>query len=173
MNQALPQQLHKIRFGLTLAMISFVLGFALGISFGAAEAQIKTHLKSRAAVVLDSVYRGDEQRAERVWKKSWSYFKRAHLHAGAMGAAALAMMLLAVQLPGSQLLKTTSANMLGVGAVGYPLFWLLAGLRSPTLGDTHMAKESLAWLAIPSASLFTLGTLLVLGLLGAAAYRKN
>ena len=44
-----------------------------------------------------------------------------------------------------------------MGALGYSVFWLLAGLRAPGLGGTGPAKESLAWLAFPSAGLLLLG----------------
>jgi hypothetical protein len=47
---------------------------------------------------------------------------------------------------------------LGVGGLGYSLFWLWAGFRAPSLGGTDAAKESLAWLAIPASGLVVAAT---------------
>ena len=44
------------------------------------------------------------------------------------------------------------------------MFWLLAARAAPGLGGTDAAKESLAWLAVPSAGLLLLGVLAVIGL---------
>jgi multisubunit Na+/H+ antiporter MnhB subunit len=50
---------------------------------------------------------------------------------------------------------------LGIGALGYSVFWLWAGFRAPGLGSTGAAKESLAWLAMPSSGIFVLATAVV------------
>ena len=52
--------------------------------------------------------------------------------------------------------------LLGLGALGYSAFWLWAGFRAPGLGSTGAAKESLRWLAMPSAGAMLLGTLCAL-----------
>jgi hypothetical protein len=48
-----------------------------------------------------------------------------------------------------------------------------AGFRAPALGGTSAAKESLAWLAIPSSGLFVLATVAVLVLLGLTALFRS
>jgi hypothetical protein len=53
---------------------------------------------------------------------------------------------------------------LGLGAAGYSVFWLLAARAAPALGGGDQAKESLSWLAIPSAGLLLLGLAAVLAL---------
>lgn len=150
------------RLGLALALLSILLGFALGGAFGLNEDAVKGHLAASAEAVRDGVYRGDEAAMRSVLDKSWSYLKRAHLHLGSIGTAALAQSLLLVLLPIGRVLREVTSAMLGVGAFGYGLFWLLAGLRAPGLGGTGAAKESLAWLAQPSAALCLLGTLLTI-----------
>jgi hypothetical protein len=47
---------------------------------------------------------------------------------------------------------------LGIGALGYSVYWMWAGFIAPGLGGTGAAKESLRWLAIPSAGAVMLAT---------------
>jgi hypothetical protein len=115
------------------------------------EHDLKDHLQGSAKAVLESVYAGDESKAEPVVKKSWTYFKRAHLHANALGTTALVASLLLALLGPPALLARLSSFGLGAGALFYAAYWLIAGLLAPGLGGTSAAKESLAWLAIPSA----------------------
>lgn len=152
--------LRPVRWGILLALLGLLYGFGLGVTFGIAEDSIKSGLKDSAGAVLGQEYGGDQSAADRVVSKSWTYFKRAHLHAGAMGAAAIAMMLL-MALGGAGRLAPPASLGLGVGALGYPLFWMLAGIRAPGMGSTGAAKASLAWLAWPSSGLFTLAALAV------------
>ena len=62
------------------------------------------------------------------------------------------------------------ATALGLGALGYPIFWLLAGLRATGLGGTGAAKETLEWLALPAAGMLLLGFLAVLTLFAFEAF---
>jgi hypothetical protein len=57
--------------------------------------------------------------------------------------------------------------------LGYSPFGLLAAQRTPVLGSSSMAKESLRWLAMPSSGCCLVGLLLVLGMLLAAALRTR
>ena len=58
--------------------------------------------------------------------------------------------------------KSTTGLCLGVGSLGYSLFWLLAGLRAPGFGGTGATKESLQWLAVPTSALCILELVAVL-----------
>lgn len=60
--------------------------------------------------------------------------------------------------------KSVASILLGVGSIGYPLSWMLAGMRAPGLGSTAAAKESLYWLAVPASFGLVIGGLLTLGL---------
>ncbi len=134
--------LRPMRFGILLSLVSVFMGFALGGFFGAAEDTLKNDLKARAAAVVDTVYGGDEAKATPVIEKSWAYYKRAHLDAGAIGTfTLLAALLLAIFSGPSPLVKSGLSLILGMGACGYSLFWLLAGMMAPTLGSTG-ANES-------------------------------
>jgi hypothetical protein len=137
--------------GILLAFASIAFGFGLGAAFGAAEDDLKDHLRESAQAVLESVYAGDESQARPVVGKSWTYFKRAHLHANALGTTALAASLLLALLGPPGVLARLSSFGLGAGALFYSAYWLFAGLMAPELGSTSAAKESLAWLAIPSS----------------------
>ncbi len=167
------ESLRNMRIGISLALATFVFGFGLGGLFGAAEDTIKSSLRTSADNVMESVYKGDQAKANNTVSKSWSYYKRAHMHAGGMGAAALSLMLLLALLPVREIFKVSVSTLLGIGAVGYPVFWLLAAIRAPSLGGTHAAKESLAILAIPSAGCFILGAILTLALFLQFAFQKN
>ena len=150
-----------MKFGVTLALCAFLFGFGLGGLFGAAENGIKAGLSETAAQVKDEIYGENDKKIEETIQKSWSYYKRAHMHAGGMGAAALSMMLLLAAFPAGEKLRFTASSLLGFGSIAYPLFWLLAARKAPALGGTDAAKEALSWLAIPAAGSFLAGTFLV------------
>jgi hypothetical protein len=136
-------------------------GFAMGGLFGLNEDVIKDRLANSAAAVTATVYRGDAAAAEPVVAKSWEYMQRAHLHGGAIGTAAVGMivvMLLLGTAPGTIRVLGVA---LGAGALGYSVFWMWAGFIAPGLGSTGAAKESLRWLAIPSAGAVMLATAVV------------
>ena len=143
--------------GAILALLSILFGFGLGGAFGANEAALKGKLQSSADAVFETVYEGDSARRDAVVKKSWIYLKRAHLHGGAIGAAALASVVLLGLMGGRGLLERASAASFGAGAILYSSFWLAAGFSAPGLGSTGAAKESLQFMAVPGAGLCILG----------------
>lgn len=144
--------------GLVLAVFTVLFGFAMGGIFGLNEDLIKDRLAVSAAAVTATVYHGDAAAAEPVIAKSWDYMQRAHLHGGAIGTAAIGMIVVLF------LIGTTPRNLqalgiaLGAGALGYSVFWMWAGFLAPGLGSTAAAKESLRWLAMPSAGAVMLAT---------------
>jgi hypothetical protein len=159
------QRLRAGRWGLTLALLTLLFGFGLGGVFGAAEDTIKGGYRASGEAALATVYGGDATKLKGVLEKSWAYSKRAHLHGGGLGAAALAAMaLLAALARPSSRVRAGVSLALGLGAAGYSGFWLLAARAAPALGGGDQAKESLSWLAIPSAGLLLLGLAAVLAL---------
>lgn len=163
---SLPAQLapalRPVRVGVVLSLLTMLYGYGLGAAFGAGEASLKGHLAASAEAVKDTVYKGDDAKRSKVTSKAWTYFKRAHMHAGALGSAGLVLCLLVACLGVSDKLKAFSAAAPGIGGLGYSLYWMLAALRAPGMGGTHEARESLDWLAIPSSGLVIMGTLWVL-----------
>jgi len=158
--------------GLALAVVTLLFGFALGIVFGLNEDAIKSRLSASAAAVEATVYHGDPSAATPVLEKSWSYAQRAHLHAGGLGTTAIAL-IVALLLVGTASGPTRVLSMaLGIGGLGYSLFWLWAAFRAPGLGSTGAAKESLAWLAMPSSGIFVLATAAVAMLTLRATFRR-
>lgn len=155
---ALQTNLRQVRVGLLLSLLCVFFGFGLGGLFGGAEDMLKGELAQRATAAQDTMYGGDVAKVKAVQERAWTYFKRAHMHGGAIGSFALFGALLLANLGGlSARVRGVTAGALGVGALGYSVFWLIAGLRAPGLGGTGPAKESLAWLAFPSAGLLLLG----------------
>jgi hypothetical protein len=151
--------IRPAKLGTFFALLTILFSFAMGAGFGLKEDDIKGYLKAEAAGVKDSVYKGDEVKMKKITDKSWVYLKRAHLHAGAMGVIALAVSLLLGLLNSCGFCKFAGSLCLGLGALGYSVFWMLAGLTAPALGSTGAAKEALKLLAQPSAGLCILGLL--------------
>jgi hypothetical protein len=156
------RRLSAVRVGILFAMLSAVYGFGLGAAFGAFEDGIKEHLWAEAEKVRETTYAGDEAAMKSVTDKSWTYFKRAHLHANGLSAVSLALILVVASLPVGRRFRSISAAALGLGSLGYAMFWMFVGLRAPGLGSTGAAKHSLQWLAIPTSGLCILGLLAVL-----------
>jgi hypothetical protein len=157
--------LHPVRFGLILSVFSIFLGFTLGGLFGINEDAMKARLKASAEAVREQAYKGDGEAIKKTLDKSWVYVQRSHLHYGAIGTAALALCLLLAFLDIRTSLKKAASILLGLGAVGYGTFWLLAAFKAPGLGGTGAAKESLQWLGMPSAAMCLIGVAMVLGCL--------
>lgn len=151
--------------GLALAVLTILFGQGMGIVFGLNEEAIKTRLSVSAAEVRETVYNSDDAAIQPVLDKSWTYMKRAHLHAGGMGTTALALILVLCLIGTSRGWTMAIGVGLGVGGFGYSVFWMWAGFRAPALGGTGFAKESLKWLAMPSSGAFVIATLAVLVLL--------
>jgi len=162
------QRLRASRWGAVLALLTILFGFGLGGLFGALEDVLKGELNARAEAVRDTIYAGDAVKQKRVVDKSWDYYQRAHLHGGAIGVVSLSNILLLASLRRPrQRLRSLIALALGIGGLGYAGFWLLAGRSAVRLGSTGLAKESLEWLAVPSAGLLLsgLGSVVVLAML--------
>ena len=161
-----------LRIGIALSLITLLFGFGLGGSFGAFEDRIKASLHQSAMTVKDSVYDGDEAAMGKVTSKAWTYMKRAHLHANGLGTSSLVLILLLATVPSSTTIRRFVAGALGAGALGYSSFWLFAARRAPAMGSTHDAKESLSWLAVPSAGLCLVGVIAVLVLFANHYFRQ-
>lgn len=154
------QALRPMRAGILLALLSLILGFALGGAFGGFSAPIRGHFKEEAQKVVEAKYKGDMKNANSALDKAWSYLKRSHLHASGLGTTSLVLILLLAtcRLSSTTLFLTSLA--LGLGALGYSVYWLLAGWTVPSIGNADEAKEALRYLAIPSAGLCIVGLLL-------------
>jgi hypothetical protein len=144
--------------GLLFAIATLLFGYAMGVVFGLNEDLIKSRLAASADAVSATVYHGDVVAMKAVLGKSWTYMQRAHLHAGGLGSAAMGVTLLVVMLGVSTMWTRLISLGLGAGAFGYSVFWLWAGFRAPGLGGTDAAKESLAWLAMPSSGAVVVAT---------------
>lgn len=146
--------LHPVRWGLLLGLLTLALGLGLGIVQGLFEDSIQEEFRSLATQTEISA---DAQSTNRLVGKCWNYVKRSHLHANGLGTSALALLTILAFVPASAAWKRLTAITLGSGAFSYSLFWLLAAYSSAALGNTGAGKESLRWLAIPSAGACVLG----------------
>lgn len=157
--------------GLAVAVFAVLFGFAMGGIFGLNEDVIKDRLAASAAAVTATVYQGDATAAEPVIAKSWDYMQRAHLHGGAIGTAAIGLIVVMLLIGTSPRATRVLSLALGLGALGYSVFWMWAGFIAPGLGSTGAAKESLRWLAMPSSGAVMLATAAVAVLCVRAAIR--
>ncbi|MFA5505389.1 MAG: hypothetical protein WC423_08190 [Vulcanimicrobiota bacterium] len=173
MPKALSSQLQPASIGLALAVLTILLGQFLGILFGLNEDMIKNHLEASAIQVRETVYQGDEAAMEKVLGKSWTYMKRAHLHAGSMGTTATLLIIVVSLLGVSRLTTQVTSLALGGGGLGYSLFWMWAGFRAPGMGGTGAAKESLRLLAMPTSGSFVLASVAVLVLVVMASLKPG
>jgi hypothetical protein len=155
------RSLTEMRVGILFALLTLIYGFGLGGVFGAFEDSIKGHLESEGKSVLEVKYNNDASKMASVTSKSWTYFKRAHLHANGLGTSALVLILLLSYVQISSRGRGLLAMALGLGSFGYSTFWMFAGLKAPSMGGTGAAKESLQWLAIPSSGMCIVGLVLV------------
>jgi hypothetical protein len=170
MTTGLRSQLDSVRFGLAFGFVAVLYGWGLGVFFGVGEEWLRQGLVARAEAQR-SVYvkaAGSEEGAtaaiKRMDETTWRYFLRAHLHAGGIGSIAIGSSLVLALLSAGPGIKRLASMLLGIGAVGYPLFWMMAALAAPGLGSTAAAKASLRWLAIPSSGALVVGGALTLGL---------
>jgi hypothetical protein len=170
---SLNQSLGTATLPLMLAVLTILFGQGMGIVFGLNEDAIKNRLSASAAEVRETVYSSDDAAIKAVLDKSWTYMKRAHLHAGGMGTTALVLVVLLCLLGTSPRLLIGAGVGLGAGGLGYSIFWMWAGFRAPGLGSTGAAKESLNWLAMPSSGAFVLATIAVLVLLIVTLVRRR
>lgn len=162
MEKEIIEKIKVVRIGFLLSLLTLLFGFILGSLFGAIEGKIKGHLKEEAQAVFDTVYEGDSVKMKKITDKSWVYLKRAHFHANGLGAISLAVILLLMFMQAPLIIKNITAIFLGLGSLGYSIFWMFAALKAPGLGSTGAAKEALAFLAIPSAGMCIIGLILVL-----------
>ncbi len=157
MDDFAKSRLRPLGIGLILALLAIGFGWGLGGVFGAAEASVKAVLADSGTEALQSAYAGDSAKMDKVVSKSWSYMKRAHLHGGVLGASAVALILLLASLGPPKRITQVASGALGAGSLGYGLYWMFAGFKAPGMGSTGLAKESLDWLAIPSAGALLVG----------------
>jgi hypothetical protein len=152
-----------IKYGIILAMIAILFGGSLGLSFGCCEHSLKDYLKNEAASVLETKYKGDQAKADKVSKKSWVYFKRAHFHSQTMGVITIVFAFIVAGLKLAPKIQMGVSILSGFGSLGYGIFWLMAGALAPSMGSTGVAKEAVGLIAQVSGASFFLSGVAVLG----------
>jgi hypothetical protein len=153
----------SIKYGVILALIAILFGGSLGLSFGCCEHSLKDYLKHEAASALATKYGGDQAKADKVAKKSWVYYKRAHLHSQTMGAIAIVFSLIVAGLGLAPKIQMGVSILSGFGSLGYGIFWLLSGALAPGMGSTGAAKEAIGLIAQVSGASFFISGVAVFG----------
>jgi len=168
------------RLGTFFALLTILYAFSMGAGMGLFEKEAKKFLSDEALAVKDTVYavkdakaetqpdgakktdpaKFDEKKFEEVTDKAWKYVKRSHEHAAGLGAISLAICLMLGIISRCGFCKFLGSLCLGLGALGYAVFWALAAWKAPSLGSTGAAKEMFIYIAQPSAGLCLFGLLL-------------
>ena len=130
---------------------------------GGAEEPLRQYWQAGAQQVLPTVYNNDVQKIAPVIERAWRSLIRAHLHAGAIGTAAVALIYVLSRLNVTERYKQTNAIFLGFGAMGYSFSWLYAAFKVPLVGNMAVAKESIHYLAVLSVGMLLVGLIAVLG----------
>ena len=151
-----------IKIGILLAVLTILMGFSFGIMFGEYEAKVEQKLENKAEKVLDTVYEGDTDLMNRSVRGAMNYFKRAHIHGNGLGIASLVLITALFLFCQTNFLRDVTALLLGIGALGYSSYWMIAGKMAPSLGGISQAREAVGWYATFSAFLCLAGVVLTL-----------
>jgi hypothetical protein len=162
--------LRAQRVGVLLSLLAVLSGLVLGGVFGTWEPELRDGLRRSGEPVLDERYGGSQEALDAAVDGAWHCYQRAHEHWAGIGAATLAVSLLLAGALGRRTSARWVSLMLGVGAVGYPCFWLLAGREAPGRGGVAQAAGSLGWLATVTTGLLVLGAAAALVLVSARLF---
>lgn len=162
-----------IKFGVGIAMLAILFGGSMGLSFGCCEDFYKKTFKDNANAVLEEKYNNDKSKADKVKKKSWIYMKRAHLHSLTMGVISIVLSLVVAGLAFPPSLQFTVSFLSGLGALGYGLFWMIAGFLAPGLGSTAIAKDTIGLLAQASALSFMIASITLFCFFGYRVFSRE
>ena len=155
---------NPIRWGIVLCVTTILFSFVLGAWMGANENFFRNDFKKMVNANAAKVYGNDRMRMFRAEERAWTYVKRAHMHAAGVGPIGLVLLLPLPLLRISARIQSAIAMVYGLGAVLYPLSWLIAGYSIPVLGTTEAAKAAIAWLSEPAVGSLVLSSAVMLAL---------
>jgi len=162
------------KLGALFALLTILCSFALGATLGLFENEARDYLKVEAEGVKDTVYKGDEAKINEIINESLSYCRKAHTHSAGLGAIALAVIVYMGVIGTAGFIKFIGSLCIGLGALGYTAFWVVAAWMAPTLGSAVEAKNELYWLSQGSGGLCILGMLFaLLAFLGSLFSRRE
>ena len=175
------------KLGTFFALLTILMAFAMGAGMGLFEDEAKDFFKDEAYAARYTAYgvepattkpatpeapkadaaKADDKEArvltpkmEKAAADAWKYTKRTHYHSGGIGAVALGLCLMLGIVSRCGICKFLGSLCLGLGALGYSVFWGLAAWKAPTLGSTGAAKEMFEYVAMGGGGLCLFGLLL-------------
>lgn len=167
------KQFEHIRLSVFISVFVIFTGFILGGIYGSYEDAIKEHFYKKALTVSESVYNNNQEIMKVVAEKSWEYMKHAHTHAVGLGPATLILILVLSFFKVNGTLKFMSSMLMSLGAVAYPLYWMLLAFKFPLTGNEELAKESLSCIAVPGAGIILIGVFLFMIIIIRNLFKKN
>ena len=166
MENVIREQNVFFRLGLLLALLACLSAFLLGGVFGLFNDEIKAWQKDsikEAALVMSQ---GDDAKYKEIYSEAYekarSYTKRTHLHAGAIGAAVLGVILTGLFMGLNKTYLGIASFAAGAGAGGYGFFgWGTITVLTSILADSDRAKEIVSPWMMLTGSLAMLGTFMI------------
>ncbi|AHF08697.1 hypothetical protein [Desulfitobacterium metallireducens] len=166
-------KLSKFQWGLALSGIAVLLAFLTGAWMGNSEDAIREGWTAAAQPALATLWGNDPAKLAGIIDKSWTCLMRAHLHWAGLGAATLAM---SVILSGIKAVPTwykqIGSLFMGIGAISYPISWLMVASNLGTLGGPA-AKASGHIYAVIGVGTVVVGTAMFLVALIYQAMKNN
>ena len=161
----MSEYVSGVRWGIVLCIVTILFSFILGAWMGMDENFFKGNFKQGVQANASKLFNNDKAKMDRALDRAWTYVKRSHMHAAGLGVAGLLIVILIPLVISSKLWQMLLSVGMGLGSIGYPLCWLIAGYRVPWSPSTDVAKASVDWLVYPSAGLMLAVTAITLVLL--------
>jgi hypothetical protein len=131
-----------VSIGVILALLALLAGMTHGMAFGAKEDAIKKIFRTNA----EASFAGKPDEIKENVSEAWKTLKRAHLHFMGLGAAALALCLMAGLSNAGDSLKMAASTLMGFGALVYPFYYTVASFKVSSAGEevAHATYELIA-----------------------------
>lgn len=165
-------KVRNFQWGIALSGVAILLSFLAGMYMGTSEEAIREGWKAAAQPVMASMYNNDPAKLEQIISVAWTCFIRAHLHWGAIGAATLVMSSILTRTNVSNLYKQVASVFLGLGAIFYPISWLMVANNIAVLGKAA-GKASGHIYAVIGIGTVMVGTLMFFGALICQSVKNN
>lgn len=164
-------KVRSFQWGIALSGVAILLSFLAGMYMGTSEDAIREGWQAAAQPVMASMYKNDPAALAAMLDKAWTCLIRAHLHWGAIGAATLVMSSILTRTNVSNLYKKAASIFLGLGAIFYPISWLVVANNLTVLGKG--AKAAGHPYAVIGIGTVMVGTLMFFGALIYQSVKNN
>lgn len=163
---------RTFQWGIALSGVAVLLSFLTGAWMGASEETIREGWTAAAQPVLASLWGNDPTKLASAISTAWTCLMRAHLHWAGIGAATLVMSTILSRTNVSMMYKQVASILMGIGAITYPISWLMVAFNLPVLGKA-LGKASGHTYAVVGVGTVIVGTLMFFGALIYQSVKNN